>query len=592
MVNSRHYYKGQRIEEPVRWQELEVRIEYDKAKIDATINFDSLEFKGQTAIDIIADLNQNGYYEGREYRIEVGEVGNPALTFHGSLNANDNPVFKACNIIELTLNKKQGVDWLVGSAEGVVFRYLASSDYTGRGSISDNDHTLVPYIINFIPDGPQLLLLSLAIFGMTKELVQTVQSVANGVTDLVNAAIPVTGVAGIIPVVAYDVGDVVAAIINLGIQTAYSIGITIALVKLTEDVIEQIAPVKRYHKGIRLRLLVQRSCEYLGLTLKSDLLDSLDVAGAQWTIIPSKGHKGGSPPTATDQGGWIETGVPSGKDGFDNFGQLINFIKDTFNAEYKLKDGVFEIERKDFLQATSSYIIPNTFTNQDDLRNEYTLNTTEIRANTLIVWAEDPQDQNTIDNPDGRLFQAIITPTVVQNPDLVNLKGLKTISIPFSMAVRKDKLTVIEEILKVFLQAADFFTGGSFAAQFSARIGSMHLSSHFLTRPKMVVMSGNGLAMNQRTIMGAQRLWNDYHYIGSFVTIDGSNNQQWIYEEQKIPFCFRDFVSLENSSFCRNENGERVQITSIVWKVKDNSALISYRIFRVYDTNLKIEFIR
>jgi len=236
------------------------------------------------------------------------------------------------------------------------------------------------------------------------------------------------------------------------------------------------------------------------------------------------------------------------------------------------------------------------FSNQEDLRNEFTVNTDELKSNVLIVWDTDLQDQNSIDNQNGRTYQAITSPKVVQDQSLVLTKGLETISVPFSMGLRKNKLTVIEEVLKVFLQAADFLSGQldkptSFASQFKARIASLLLSSHFTSRPKMVAMAGGTLALGQREILDSRQLWNKYHFINSFVTIDGKNNQQKIFKEQKINFCFKDFVLLGDSPFCNISTGQRAEIMTLVWNVEENSAIVTYRVYEVYDTNLKIEFL-
>jgi hypothetical protein len=597
MINSRHYYKGQQVEEPVNWQDLEITMDWVKGKIEATINLDNLEFKGETATKIITDLQQNGYFEGRPYRIEVGELLDPAMTFEGYLDPSSDPFIKDCNIIQIPLKRKQGEDWLVERAEGVVFRYLASSGYSGPGKINPStDYSGVPYVINYIPDGVELLILALSTFMLTKELVDSIKGLATQTKELIAGVTPVQGTAGPIPVIAFSIGQIIAAIVGLAIQTAYTIGIIVGIVKLVEQIIEQLAPKKRFHLGMPVRLLMQRALESIGLELKSGLLDSIDTGSNKWVIIPSKGHKGGSPPTGTPVGEFIELGVPNAQDGIDNLGQLINVLKTTFNADYQIKNGVFEFERHDFWKGQASYTIPDTLTNQEDLRNEYTLNTDELKANYLILWDDDLQDQNTIDNQAGRTYQAITSPIAVQDPDLVLVKGLDTISIPFSMPLRKNSLTAFEEVLKVFLQAADFLSGtlgqsNSFAAQFSARVGSMHLSSHFITRPKMVVMAGDLLANDQRRILSAENLWNNYHFIESFVTIDDINNQQKIFKEQKIPFCIADLVSLLGNNFANTQSGQDAEIMNLVYSVEKGSAIVTYRVFEVYDNNLQIAFL-
>ena len=413
---------------------------------------------------------------------------------------------------------------------------------------------------------------------------------------LIKAVTPNTGSAGPIPVISWSIGQIIAAVINIAIEVAFAISLIFAIIELVKQIVEQLAPVKRFHLGMPLRVLFQRSCEFLGLTLKSDLLDALDKDNNKWVLIPSKSHKGGLPPTGTPKNEFTEVGYPTSVDSIDTFGDLIREFGKDFNADHRLKNGVFEFERSDYWQNVSGYTIPNTLTNQTDLRNETTVNSNEITANYVIKWATDQQDLNTLDNPTGRVVQAVTTPQVVNNPELVNIKGLKEISIPISMATRKNELTEIEKALKLFLDAADFLTGQlgnpqSFGSKFAARIGSMHLSSHFLSVPKMVVMNGSTLALDQRSILSAKSLWDKYHFIESFVTIDDKNNQQVIYSEQEIPFYPQNFVSLIDNNFVQTETGETAEIVNLTWKVESNSAIITYRVYRVYDNNLKIDIL-
>lgn len=600
--NSRHYYKGLQVEEPREWEALTVKADWTNKKEGGTINIDNLLFAGQTAQLIIDDLAANGYFEGRPYRIEVGEQGNPAFTYNGFLDATKSPLItEGINTtpeIEVALTQAQGRDWLVEVAKAIPYRQLASDSYTGPGKITSDDYLGVPYVINFIPDGVELLILSISTFMLSKELVESIQSIADQTTALINGVTPVTGTSagfGAGVVTAWDLGDIVAAIINLAVTVAYTVGITFALVKLIEQIIEQLAPKKRIHLGMSIKSLFVKGLEAHGLILKSTLLDNLD-SGQQWVIIPTKDHRGGEPPQGLEPSQFKEVGFPTSRDGLDNLGQVIDTFSTVFNADYQIKDGVFEFERKDFWQNNSSYTIPSTLTNQEKRVNEYTPNTDEIKSNYSIEWRTDLQDQNTLSNTNGLIYQVVTSPKSVTNPDLVNLKGSEAVNVPFSMALRKNELTAVEEVLKVFLQAADFLSGqldqpGSFASKFSARIGSMNLSSHFLSVPKMVVMSGGQLATGQRQIMAASELWNQYHFIESFVTIDGKNKQQIIVEEQEIDFCFGDFVSLANNNFAQIDTGEKAEVMLLDWEVEKNKAKITYRVYRVYDDNLKLTFL-
>jgi len=598
MVNSSHYINGLRAEEPENWQDISVQANWEKGKIDATISLDKLIFKGQSAIDIKTLLDNNGYFEGIPYAIKVGSLTNPVLSYKGYLDGTDSPDFLAPNILAISLKREQGEDWIRENAERVTYRFLQSDDNTGGGKITSNDFSGVPYVINYIPDGVELLLLTISTFILTKELVESIQSIAKQTTDLIEGVTPTVGTSvglGAGVVTAWSLGKIIGSIINLALTIAYTVGIVFALIDLVEQIIEQLAPVKRFHKGMTVRQLFSKACEHLNLTLSSTLLDALDTGGNKWVVIPSKGHKGGLPPTGADNT-WKETGVPTRADGLDNFGDVIRTFSEAFNADYKVKDGVFQFENASFWKDQSTFVIPNSFTNQDDRRNEYSVNSDEIVSNYEILWDTDQQDMNTLDDSRGRSYQVVTSPKTVTNPDLVNLKGLNTVNVPFSMAIRKDKLTDIEEAIKVFLQAADFLSGqlgqpGSFAGQFNERIGSMHLSSHFTSRPKMVVMAGNSLALDQRDLLSAKKLWDFYHYPNSFVTINGENAQQKIVKDHVIDFCTEDFLSLSNNNYAETSEGEKAEILSLDWEIEKNKATISYNVDSVYDNNLKLTFL-
>ena len=101
-------------------------------------------------------------------------------------------------------------------------------------------------------------------------------------------------------------------------------------------------------------------------------------------------------------------------------------------------------------------------------------------------------------------------------------------------------------------------------------------------------MAGSTLAQDQRTLLGAKRLWDNYHYINSFVTINGQNAQRAIYTDKKVPFCMEDFVSLSDNNFAESQTGEKAEVEDIEWSFEKNTAVINYRAIRTYDTNLQI----
>ena len=587
MADIRHYRNGILVN-PRDFDQAKIIMDWTGKKEAANITINSIKLVGSEGAAlrdrILSGLTGGvGFFEGEPYRIEIGELGN-SFGFDGYLDfASGVDFIDECEV-ECQLKREQGTDWINEVADGFSYRYLESI-----GVITKSDFFAVPYVINYIPDGVQLLLLAISTFQVTRETIDAVKAVANQVADVIDAA---TLVIGVPPGV--DIGNIIQAVLSLIAQVAYTALLIVALVKLIEQIIEELMPPKRYHLGMPIRLLFQRACDHLNLNLSSSLLDSLDTGSNKWVIIPSKGHRGGEKPTGADSS-WRETGVPSQQDPIDTFGGVIRTFKRLFNADFQIQDGTFIFERKDYFEKTSGYVIPNTFTNQDGLYDVNGFNSDEIKANYNINWAFDQQDLNTLDNQVGRIFQATLSPKVTNNAKLTNLTGLEEVAIPICLAVRKDSLTAVEEVVKALASALDALAGQlgnpqSLSGKINSRIGAMHTSSHFSSIPKMVVMSGSQLQKDQRSIMAASKLWDDYHYINSFKPINGKHNQYWIYREQKIPFCFEDFITILDNNQVETASGEIAEIESLEWDIWDNFATINYRVNRLYDNNFEITY--
>ena len=588
MADIRHYRNGILVN-PRDFDQAKIVMDWTGKKEAANITINSIKLvaeEGKALRErILSGLTGGvGFFEGEPYRIEIGELGN-SFGFDGYLDFTNGVEFIDECEVECQLKREQGTDWINEVADGFSYRYLESI-----GVITDSDFFSVPYVINYIPDGVQLLILAISTFQVTRETIDAVKAVANQIADVVDAATLTVGFGASV-----DIGNIVQAVLSLIAQIAYTALLIFALVKLIEQIIEELMPPKRFHKGMPIRLLFQRACDHLNLQLSSTLLDSLDTGTNKWVVIPSKGHRGGEKPTGADSS-WRETGVPSQQDPLDTFGGVIRTFKRVFNADFQIQNGVFIFERRDFFDKSSGYVIPDTFTNQDGLFDTNGFNTDEIKANYNINWAFDTQDQNTLDNQEGRIFQATLSPKVTNNANLTSLTGLEEIGIPISLPIRKNELTAVEEVVKALASALDALAGQlgnpqSLSGKINSRIGAMNTSSHFSTIPKMVVMSGSQLQNNQRAILSARSLWDNYHFINSFKPINGKHSQNWLYREQKIPFCFEDFITILDNNQVETEAGEKAEIESLEWNIWDNFATINYRINRIYDNNFEITFL-
>lgn len=572
---------------PQNWQDIEMVFERTNNSVSLSIN--NLIFVGTDA-KLIKDRLLNGInggsgvFEGIPHKIKINDSdGNSYLAFDGYLDGTGETNFIGCEETVVDLKKKFGSEWLTDTADGFSFASLYDD-----GIITNNDFVNVGYVRNYVPDGAIILTLGVSTFVMTKEAIELTREIANQVSELINSVTPNAG-AG----VTMDIGDIIWAALNIVARIVYGIFIVIAIVKMMSQILEQIFPLKRYHKGMKVLDLFRRACQKLGLSFVSETFDIPHYNSIVY--LPKKAEKGYLGLTNNYSGvtGLGGAGYPSNDDPVYTFGNLIRVFKETWNADFKISNGQFRFERRDWWQNNSTYVIPDIYQNQDRRLDEYGLNANEIISNYNINWRYDIQDQNTLDNQKGRVFQATFSPAIVNDPDLVLMKGLKEVQIPFSHAKRKNELTVYEKIGKTLASSVDVLTGlfgngSNFGAQIQGRIGNMLLSSDMVTVPKLIHMSGTKLTYNQQDLMSAEKLWTDLHFINSFFPVNGVHNQWINMKAIKTPMCLENFLSLVENSNCKTNDGRDARIDRLEFKGYWSEAEMDISINQKYTDNFKI----
>tara|TARA_R110000851_G_scaffold108617_1_gene230028 strand:- start:12423 stop:14177 length:1755 start_codon:yes stop_codon:yes gene_type:complete len=584
MADITHLMNGTDYGVPRNWQDLEISIDWLLKKETGTINISDLEFVEEAnkylQKRILDGLTGGvGIFEGVPYTIKVGDVSNPAFTFEGYLDMTDSATVIGGEEMVLSLKKLKGDDWLSDVADGFSFAYLYD-----QGVIVNGDFKKVPYVINFVPDGTQLVLLSMSIYMMTKELIENSEKLLETIADVTNASTPVVGVSvglGAGVVTAWDLGDFILVVLKALARIAYIIAMIVAIINLIEAVFQQVLPKKRYHLGMTFRKMFERSCQHLGMNFESDI-DELS-----WIHIPRKTAKGGSSG---------ETGFPSNSEPIYTFGDLIRTMKEMFNADYRIENNTLIFKRKDKFEFPSTYEMPDFFNDQERILDVNSFNTDEIISNYNINYSLDIQDQNTLEDSSGRVFQAVTSAVATINPDLVVIKNIAEIAIPFSLGKEKRSLTTVEEVAKVLASIVDGLTGifgggTNFRSQIENRIGSLLLSSHFTTSGKIVKMSGSKLSNNQRTELDALNLWNNFHYINSFAEYQNEHNQWFRYKNQKVPMTIENFNTLTINNKATDRFGNEYLIEKVIYVPESTVATIDFRVKRKYTNNLKIEFL-
>jgi hypothetical protein len=210
MAEITHIINGNDLGVPRNWDQIQITVDWLLKKDAGTVNVSDLEFVGRAneylQQRILDGLSGGvGIFEGVPYQIKIGDPGNPVFIFDGYLDMTSGAQLIGGEEIVLSLKKRKGDDWLADVADGFSFAYLYD-----QGVITNGDFVRVPYVINYIPDGTQLILLSMSIYMMTKELIENVERLLETIADVTDASTPVIGVGvgfGAVAVTAWDLGN-------------------------------------------------------------------------------------------------------------------------------------------------------------------------------------------------------------------------------------------------------------------------------------------------------------------------------------------------------------------------------------------------
>ena len=345
-----------------------------------------------------------GIFEGVPYKINLDNQN----IFDGYIDLTNDAQFVERERVLANIVKTDGADWLNDVADGFSFGYLREKNF-----IVSSDFETIPYVLNYRPEAFIVGQLTIAIFLLSKELAQGIRQIALETANLI-ALIPKFNFAG--PVI--DLGQIFAQSIRLTAQIIHTGAVVFALIQSIKDMINQFFPPVRRYLGMKEKRMFETGLKYLGLEFKSTIFD--DPIWKDATFLPSKGKRGGLfGNTRAD-----DYGNPNLQSAVYNFGDFIRVMLTKYNGDFKITDGVFQFERRDYWDKLSTYILPNVETNQTTRMSELSYNTSEFVKNYFISFEYDTQDQNTLDNDAGRNYQIIANPSATNNEKLRIGKGL------------------------------------------------------------------------------------------------------------------------------------------------------------------------
>ena len=567
-VTYKFFLDGNEVNAPKNWSGLQVLATFDQDSVQANISSEEFIFVNSTAQLIKTyllgglTLATNGIFEGLSFSILVDDGVTNLTVFDGYLDFETYEVISPVEI-KCSVKKTNGLNSLSDRADANSFGYLED-----EGFITNADYIGVPYLVEKLDNEGDIAILTVTIFLLAYNIQQQIQKLKEQLAIV--AGMVLTGLTGSLASLIYLGLSVIANLIFLGVMVT-------ELAKLVKQLVEIYFPPYRYHQGMTLRKMMEKSCEYLGYDFVSPITD-LD----SFVYLPS------SPKEDVP----ILKGIPKARDYGYSLGEAFELCLKLFNGKIAIIGNELHLRNLDdvFWNQNSNYYMPSIL----DEKIKY--NNADFKARTFIEFQTDVTDDWTVDNYTGTSYEIITTPINGNaGADRNLMKGLKDISIPCALGTRKASLNEVELKLLEITQLADkfvnFFGGGSnYSNIVSQRFGALLVSQKIHSVPKLLVMEGGKIPENYRTVLKAKSIYENYYEEGSFVAND-FNGQRRLYEGRKIPFGFSDFIKTIDNSYFTSSDGRKGKIQSLKWELNSDFAIVDFWVQETYTKNLKEKFI-
>ena len=532
-----------------------------------SLNTDSIILPREAKDIIDAHIQSVGIFEGIPYRVTM--EGGVSLEYYVDFTEE----FKVRqHEVEIKIKRRQHLDDFRSKADGTSFEYMVST------GVTFNSQT-IPYFIVKDNQLEQVLQLGIATYMMTKELIQAIKDTAQAIADVSEAAIPV----GIPPVPNF--GAILRAVLKAAAQIVYTAAVLVAVIKLGSTILFTMFPPKKELAGVTFNELLKKACAFLGYTYVQGTISN------KWVLCPV--------PLNKDNGSIFYDAIqnlfnpfnknyPSSSDTTPTVGAFIQALETMFNARLFVINNVVRIERRDWLQNQSPNQILPALSIQGERDDEYSYSVTsgEIWKRYYLHYQTDFSDLHTLEGDvygahNGEYATEPAFP--VTNNDMILIRGLNEVNIPFALASRKDRLTIIELLAKGLLAIVDGITGifgggTNFVAQINSRKDAMQISQQFFGVTK-VLYADIGEWSKVNYVQGpdyldfcsANALWDNYHYINAI------DQNDWIIKENvRVRLTSQDFVTLLANNFALI-NSVVCEILKIEWIDEKSFAQITYR---------------
>jgi hypothetical protein len=409
------------------------------------------------------------------------------------------------------------------------------------------------------------------------------------------------------------------AIINLALTISNLLILSLQIIDLIKQINENFFPPIRYHSAIELKKFITKACEYLGYTVEYGTWLENPV------LIPSKNDEiGNKEPNTTD----TQSGILKIDDYGHSLDESFEIAKQMANVDLAIIGDVLHCRPKSdpFWLESSGYVMPDVLIENDPLYSggQKRFNREELKAATTIEYVTDDSDYWTIqklanDYNGDRISTTIVVPETIVNKRRVNIGNSETITIPYSLAVRKNTFS---DLLESFSQLSNQFQAyvdaikdkwesvediieqspvdlGALPEFSFARDGALRVENHFFSTPKISILElVNGryrIPEDFNYKIGAKSIYNKYYKWNSLVSgvrnpdDPEDTNGKLIHEGVRIPFNLINFNTILNLGYFTTSDGKLGKFINAPWNVNGDFMTADFWIQENWANNIKEE---
>ena len=551
------------------WQSLQVLATFDDDNNQANITTSELTFVNPMAQAILDHIDNglngltNGIFEGIDFSMRIDQPNTDV--FEGVLDlADDITVNRDLPEVKSKLMKLEGLNTFSNVSQAVTMQLLIDEGY-----ITSSDYVDIPYIKETDFEFMTSAMLVISILTIRREL----EEIATRI---------VTDVAEVLTWLTTTIPSPIASGVWLGVKILINTTYFFLMLKVLKDTViellELLIAIKKYHRGIKFKTILEKSAQIAGYTFSSTITELEDLY-----LLPRKTTKGWKF-IASDQ-----TGVPVSGGNLYTASQNYGLAKDLFKAKLKIINGVLHLEPKNntgFWERASGYVMPDV---KVDIER---YNTDEMVATKVISFSTDSNDLFTLENFKGTVYEISTRPNSATDQNKVLLKGVEQITFPVALGTRKEDLNLAEKSIRLFARWADklktaFGGSANWEAKIIDRTNILKMSNDLVDVPKLMRLNSSlNLASDYRTNWSAKYLYDNYHNNDSFV-LNGFGGQYKLYRKIRMNATFQDFLTIVDNNVGSTADGKTVKFESILYNFAGGFWEADYKIQEPYTKNLK-----